>query len=180
MSVTPVVLGSRFWSRVNVTEDDCWEWTGFLNRGGYGQVKIGGRSGSAWLTHRAVWAITYGDPGDLCVLHHCDNRPCCNPLHLWLGTKADNNADMRAKGRENRALMLERLPRGDDHPARRKPASLARGRSHGNAIDLSAEQAAEIARRMRAGEKTARVCDDFGISPPTAFRIRNGEHWLCR
>lgn len=51
-------------------------------------------------SHRAAWELTHGPvPDGLFVLHRCDNPPCCNPAHLFLGTRGDNNRDARAKGR---------------------------------------------------------------------------------
>jgi hypothetical protein len=93
----------------------CWEWQGVRNRQGYGVV--------AWprltretLVHRVAYRLFVGDPGALCVLHRCDNPPCLNPEHLFLGTRADNLADMRAKGRA-RTVISEKaranIPRGE-------------------------------------------------------------------
>lgn len=81
-------------------EGECWEWQGSTNEHGYGRVKVGGRPGPVQLAHRVAWELINGAiPDGLCILHACDNPPCCNPSHLFLGTKADNTADMIAKGR---------------------------------------------------------------------------------
>ena len=111
---------STLWTRLVVDEDDCWLWTGRVNRKGYGEIHLGGRNGRTLLTHRLAWMLTYGDPGGLCVLHHCDKPACCNPRHLWLGTRADNNRDMRSKGRLDEEYRISRLPRGDAHKNGRK------------------------------------------------------------
>lgn len=87
----------RFWRKVT-KGDGCWEWGGSTNQHGYGQIKIAGKPVKA---HRFSWALHFGDPGDLNVLHTCDNPPCVRPDHLLLGTHADNMADMVAKGRQN-------------------------------------------------------------------------------
>lgn len=76
---------------------NCWEWTGGVNRKGYGQYR-GKRS------HRFAWEVYNGKvPDGLFVLHKCDNRKCCNPSHLFLGTHYDNMEDMKSK---NRTLRL--------------------------------------------------------------------------
>src|SRR3954470_14285142 len=95
-----------FWPRVDRSAgpDGCWPWTGPVNEHGYGSTSVGSRTdGSRRMAkaHRIAWALTYGDPGDLDVLHTCDNPPCCNPACLFLGTQADNLKDMRQKGRGN-------------------------------------------------------------------------------
>jgi hypothetical protein len=75
----------------------CWEWAGAKHRFGYGMLRI---NGAAVTAHRTSWTVFNGDiPDGMSVLHRCDNPCCCNPEHLFLGTHADNMADMTAKGR---------------------------------------------------------------------------------
>lgn len=76
---------------------DCWEWVGAVNNKGYGYIhaKVG-----RFLAHRVSYELEYGPiPEGMCVLHKCDNPRCVRPSHLFLGTIADNNRDMMAKGR---------------------------------------------------------------------------------
>ena len=77
---------------------DCWVFTGQPNEDGYGHVRHDGRMVGA---HRVAWEKATGTwpPSDMDVCHTCDNPPCCNPAHLFLGSHADNNADRHAKGR---------------------------------------------------------------------------------
>ena len=87
----------RFWLKVEKTES-CWVWTAAKNTGGYGAVKSDGKSHQA---HRLAYEWENGPiPKGICVLHHCDNRSCVNPSHLFLGTIGDNNRDCFAKGRQ--------------------------------------------------------------------------------
>lgn len=86
-----------FWARVNKS-DDCWAWTGTTMGMGHGRYRW---QGEERLAHVVSWIIEHGvDPRPLCVLHHCDNPPCVRPSHLFLGTRADNTADMMSKGRD--------------------------------------------------------------------------------
>lgn len=85
----------------------CWPWRAALNNDGYGKLTIDGK----WcLAHRRAWIETHGPiPSGMLICHTCDNPPCCNDAHLFLGTDADNNADKIEKGRWGGALG-ERSP----------------------------------------------------------------------
>lgn len=87
-------LMERFKARYKVNEaSQCWEWSGSRSRFGYGSF-----NGS--LAHRVAWELFHGPiPEGICVLHECDNPPCVNSSHLFLGTDADNAADKVQKGR---------------------------------------------------------------------------------
>lgn len=91
----PVV---RFWSKVDVRRwNQCWEWRGYRTKDGYGRVHM---DGTVRIAHRVAWELTNGPiPDGLDALHHCDNPPCCNARHLFLGDHAANMADMKTKGR---------------------------------------------------------------------------------
>ena len=77
----------------------CRIWLGGKRPNGYGVICIHSKR---WVVHRHVWTLFYGNiPEGLCVLHRCDNRLCCEPDHLFLGTRADNVRDKTVKGRNN-------------------------------------------------------------------------------
>lgn len=78
----------------------CHEWTGATDRNGYGRITVKGKTVQ---THVLAWTLVNGPvPAGLNVLHHCDNPPCCRPSCLFLGTLADNSADMVTKGRSTK------------------------------------------------------------------------------
>lgn len=88
----------NFWNKVNILgDDDCWEWKRSRNIAGYGWYRD---NKIITLSHRKAWSLVNGEiPEGMFICHHCDNPPCCNPKHLFLGTAADNNRDRDKKGR---------------------------------------------------------------------------------
>ncbi len=170
----------RFWEKVNKDgpiqthmKTPCWEWTACKGKQGYGRFGAGGR---VWPTHRVVWTLVHGDiPHDgsahgICVCHHCDNRLCVNPLHLFLGTQKENLADRESKGRGIRVS-------GDAHHTRLHPERLARGEAHHKA-KLTAVQIVEIRALYAAGGATLKMLGtQFGVSHSRISDIVNRKNW---
>lgn len=158
--------GVLFWSHVAKVEGACWEWQGAKCRA-YG--KFTSRTlGGTFAAHRLAWVFTFGEvPNGLHVLHRCDNPPCCNPAHLFLGTQADNVSDMHAKGRG---------AKGDRSGLRRHPESVLRG-THNPQAKLTEEAVAAIksAPRSRGSQHTLAV--RYGVSDATISGILAGKTW---
>ena len=93
-------LLERILLRLTIT-DGCWEWTGASDATGAGQIRAGaGDANRLYYVSHLMYEAAYGPiPDGLLVLHHCDNRPCNRPSHLFVGTHADNTHDMLNKGR---------------------------------------------------------------------------------
>lgn len=99
--LTPKVV-AKFWAHVKIgTPDECWPWQGQINQYGYGMFYVSGRRTGVMVHRMAVYVSTGFMADDKFACHTCDNRPCCNPAHLWLGTHQENLRDMWTKGRAN-------------------------------------------------------------------------------
>lgn len=172
-----VGLHMRLMRRVRFTTSGCREFTGSTNsgsktsKGGYGKLNArDSRNGEQATigTHIIAWMLNNGSiPDGLFVLHRCDNRRCVNVEHLFLGTQADNIADMVQKGR---------AATGDRNSSRLRPWRLPRGSVHKNA-KLSEAAVADIRRRLAAGEVQQRIADLHGISQATVTNIKRGLVW---
>jgi hypothetical protein len=133
----------------------CWLWTGALRQNGYAVISVANRQ---TLAHRVSWELHRGPiDGGLCVLHHCDNPPCVNPGHLFLGTIADNNADKTAKGR----VRTGERPRGEHHKRSK--------------LTVSAVQ--EMRRRSNDGESQRSLARSFSVSQGNVSLVVNGAAW---
>lgn len=139
----------RFWRKVR-KGPRCWEWSGAKDGKGYGKFGVGSmRDGTRKLvpTHRFVWELIKGpiEDADLYVCHRCDNRSCVNPAHLFLGTHAENMADMKSKGRSSRHMCA-----------------------------LTPAEVAEV-RDILGSQSQARIARLFGVSPMVISRIARNE-----
>lgn len=151
----------RFMSWVTpVTESGCWIWHGCSDPKGYGRFRRGGERATV-LSHRFSWEMFRGGiPTGMFVCHKCDTPACVNPDHLWLGTNADNVADMDAKSRRN-----------NPHP---KPM---RGENH-----YRAKFTDDDIRRIKADNRTQEaIASEYGVRQNTISRIKSGVRWghLC-
>jgi hypothetical protein len=155
---------NKFWSKVDVpatsnpylfalARDDCWEWMAGKHKIGYGRFKFRGK---LWQAHRVAWTLAVGEiPEGLCVLHHCDNRACCNPDHLFLGTQQDNIADMVAKGRQRGAL------------------------GNTNGAKITSDQVKEIRHLWSLGKMTQQAIGNmFGVTQHNISFIVNRINWV--
>lgn len=135
-----------FSSRVEVV-GECWEWTGYVSRRGYGQLR---RSPFASMqVHRQSLVIATGaDRPGLDARHLCNNRRCVRPSHLAWGTRSENMADCTAAGRHNK-------PRGESHWTAK----------------LSAEDVRVLRQRWANGESQSALAREFGVNAATVSRI---------
>lgn len=142
----------KFWSMIDVNKS-CWEWTGRLNKYGYGQLSAGN---AEILAHRAAYFLSNDSfDNSLCVLHKCDNPKCCNPSHLYQGTHAENMLDMKIKGRRKNVNTKEK-----------------NGRSKIN------QQIADNIRKLKKiGLRLIDISTIYSISNSSVSRICRMENW---
>ncbi len=154
MSFTSTMTAmERFMDKVTIEPNSgCWLWMTALNRWGYGVFYL---DPARIQAHRASWLLHRGPiPDGLCVLHHCDNPPCVNPNHLFLGTHSDNAKDRNTKGR----------------------AGGARGVLNSHA-KLTMDDVSDIRRRSAQGESGGDLARAFGVTACTVHSIVNGKTW---
>lgn len=148
---TREAMAHRFWSKVDKSRgpSECWPWRGVRNSCGYGSFSICCRMRTS---SRVAWELTHGEiPAGMHCLHSCDNRACCNPGHLFLGTHADNMADRDRKGR------------GGD----------LRGERHWRAKLTNADVLA-----IRAStEKGTVLAKRYGVWPQAIYMVRLRQSW---
>jgi hypothetical protein len=143
----PPTLEERLRSKIQVDASGCWLWTGQRRHDGYGMIWKDGR---ACRAHVVVYELLKGRVRrNYCVCHTCDVRNCVNPEHLFLGTRAVNNHDMKAKNR-------------CEHSERHHASKLT-------AIDVLAIRAAE--------ESHHALGKRYGVGPSVISRIRNRKAW---
>ena len=152
-----VPLEERFWAKVQVRgPDDCWPWIGSREAAGYGVLyRRSTPRRRVYKAHRLSWEIHNGSiPSSLFVCHHCDNPPCVNPVHLFLGTALDNAKDMLAKGR----------------------CRVSKGSSNGRA-KLSEVNVRKIRKLLVAGRSQVSIAAKFGVCQVTISGIKIGRLW---
>lgn len=148
-------IAERFMEKVEPDlNGGCWLWSGCLDNGGYGLV--GGDGKRNVKVHRLSYEVNVGPiPDGLFVLHKCDVRSCCNPDHLFLGTKKDNAIDAVRKGRwVNNA-----------------------GEKHGMA-KLSDQNVREIRQALTGSETQGSIAKRFGVHQTTICDIKRGKRRL--
>ena len=134
----------------------CWNYTGYRDANGYGVIgNVEGKDAKAHRLAAHLW-LGFDMSSGLCVCHHCDNPSCFNPEHLFIGTRADNNADRGRKGRGRESRDVGEL----------SPTS-----------KLTAKQVAEIRELAARGTRQTHLAALFGVRQCHISRIVNGLAW---
>lgn len=147
----------------------CWPADGYRTKDGYARFRLAGRQMNA---HIAAFLLSGGvlSPDKPCVLHHCDNPPCCRPSHLFAGSKADNNKDRDEKGRRVNAT-------GARNGQTTAPHRMARGERI-NTAKLTAEQVLRIRSQYAAGGVLqTELAVQYGVTQGLIGQIVNRRIW---
>ena len=159
---------STFWSRVaKGGPDECWVWQAGRVPYGYGAFYVRPRN---YGTHVISWWIANKHkriPNGYQVCHRCDNPPCVNPAHLFLGSVADNFHDSVKKGRRRHV----RLPPANEHADK-----MPRGSQHWNAR-LTEDVVREIRTRLADGQRQCEVMRAMSLPRRTVQEISSGRKW---
>lgn len=158
----------------------CWEWPLSRNvKNGYGQISTWSNGRRKVLyAHRSSYNTFVGPiPKHLFVLHKCDNRPCFNPDHLFLGTALDNSLDMDSKGRRRivvakvhwTALHPDKIPRGSSY---KKRATLSGSKHPGS--KLSEHEVTDI---LASNETLISLAKRYSVSSTTIWQIKSRKTW---
>lgn len=174
-------FNSRFWKTVEVRDPDtCWPWLGSMCRDGYGFLVVHVGESESYGTrkpHRIAWELANGrieTPGGmrpLSVCHRCDNKRCCNPAHLFLGTNSDNAHDMWVKGRARPGRAIGTLNTAFKHPEK-----VLRGEKHGSA-KITEAQVREIKEAYANGTSQTALSQIYGLHQAHISRIVRGACW---
>ena len=172
------MIAQWFWDQVGKT-DGCWNWLGRINKvTGYGCASIDGEQTTA---SRVAWILSYGYIRNtkLYVCHHCDNRRCVRPSHLFLGTPKQNMQDAARKGRLEPGLIKARklVPRGNAHWTRQHPEWITRG-SRRKGTKLTESDIPIIRHMYNSGNYSIRaIGEHFQVSFRAIYRVIRLNGW---
>lgn len=140
----------RISAKCREVESGCWEWTGCRDKDGYGKISINGKGDRA---HRVSYEAHRGPiPAGRFVLHHCDNPPCVNPDHIYVGDQIQNEADKRNRNRG---------PAGERNVKAK----------------LTTEQVSKIRVLLEQGISGSQIGRIYGVSKTAISRIKLDKTW---
>jgi hypothetical protein len=146
----------RFWGNIGPITSRCWDWIGAKRGMGYGTIRLSADAGECQQlrSNRVAWEVLNGKeiPDGMCVCHCCDNPGCVNPDHLFLGTHANNMADMASKGRSTC------------------------GEKHSRAI-LSDSDVLRIVSLSSGNRSQRSIASEFKVSEQAVSHIVTGRRW---
>lgn len=156
--------------------NECWNWKKKINIDGYGEICTG--NGKMQRVHRLTYTIYKGEiPKGMQVNHSCDNRKCCNPDHLWIGTQKENIQDASSKGRMFRPFGRKHSEETRMKISRNNTGKIDKKGEKHHLAKLTEKDVLQIREDLKNNIKQSEIAEKYGVLQSTISHIKRRKIW---